>query len=117
MLSCEPKVSAIGERIGYELTWDCSVGLTEVIGVFGAMSTISNSGVNLGIMHLQVFGRQPPGDGGGFVGVCLRTISCHLSQIGSVMWSFQLTAARKAISLVLISQTLSPEILLHARAE
>jgi hypothetical protein len=37
--------------------------------------------------------------------------------MGSVMCSFQLTAARNAISLVLISQTFNPEILLHACAE
>lgn len=46
-----------------------------------------------------------------------KTISVQRLKTGSVMWSFQLTAERKAISLALISHVLNPEILLQARAE
>jgi hypothetical protein len=78
---------------------------------------ISNSGVKIGMTSFQVLGMLAPGDGGGRVGVCRRTTSCHFSHTESTMCSFQLTASRNAISLVLISQTLRPDILLHARAE
>src|SRR5690349_9102402 len=64
-----------------------------------------------------IMGETAPAEGGAGGGVYLRTISFHLWKTSSTMWSFQLTAIRKAISFWLISWVLSPEILLQARAE
>ena len=50
-------------------------------------------------------------------GVYRKTTSLHRWKTDSEMWSFQLTASRKAISFVLISCVFRPDILLHARAE
>lgn len=50
-------------------------------------------------------------------GVYRKTISLQRWNTNSEIWSFQLTASKKAISFVLISCVLRPDILLHARAE
>lgn len=117
MLSCDLHTSMDAERKGDALSCVLSGGRTGAFEDLEGSSMISKSGVNKGMMSFQVLGMEAPGDGGGRVGVCRRTTSCHFSHTESTMWSFQLTASRKAISFVLISQTLSPEILLHARAE
>lgn len=77
----------------------------------------SSSGVNRGTTDLQVVTiGEDPGEGGCSF-VYLMRMSCQRSNNGSGTWSFQLTACRKAISFVLISHTVRPEILLQARAE
>lgn len=82
-------------------------------------SKLSSSGVSSGTMDFQVW----TGDGqdlGVFTwadGEYLRTIATQRWNTGSGMCSFQLTALRKALSFWLISQVLSPDILLQARAE
>lgn len=59
-----------------------------------------------------------PGDPGECAeGVYRKTTSLQRWKTGSEIWSFQLTASKKAISFVLISCVLRPDILLHARAE
>ncbi len=80
----------------------------------------SRLGVRCGMIDLHTFAEV--GDDRGEVGDCadgeyFKTISVHRWNTGSGMCNFQLTADRKAISLVLISHVLSPDILLQARAE
>jgi hypothetical protein len=60
---------------------------------------------------------EPPPADGGREGVYFMTQSLHVLYKSSPTWSFQLTAARNAISFSLISEIFSPEILLQARAE
>ena len=48
---------------------DWNTGRRGVTGVLGAVSIISSSGVKCGRMCFQVFGKQPPGEGGGLDGV------------------------------------------------
>jgi hypothetical protein len=84
-----------------------------------ATSTVSSDGVRRGTIVLQfsVTGSiVPSGEGGGCVVYWIK-VSCHLSNRDSGTCNFHLTACRNAISFVLISQTLSPDILDHARAE
>ncbi len=77
----------------------------------------SSSGVKRGrIFRHELMKPDEPGDGG-CCDVYLMRISCQRSNSGSGTCSFQLTAWRKAISLVLISHTVKPDILLQARAE
>jgi len=68
-------------------------------------------------MHLHVKGGLCPGDGGFGLGVYFNTMSVQRRKIDSGICSFQLTSLRKTRSLLLISQTLSPDILLQALAE
>jgi hypothetical protein len=81
-------------------------------------STPSRAGVRCGMIDLHEL-VEPDDDVGGTDEETenLRTISVHRLKRGSGMCSFQSIAARKAISLLLISLVLNPDILLHARAE
>lgn len=87
--------------------------------LLGTTSTVSSAGVRIGTIIFQscrTGSMDEPGDGGGG-DVYLIKISCHRSNIASGTWSFQLTACRKAISLVLISSVFNPDMRLQARAE
>ena len=89
------------------------------LGLLSGRGKLSNSGVKSGMMLFQagLMGIAPaPGEGGGD-GVHRRTISCHLSNVGLGMWSLQSILLRNVRSLVLISHTLRPDILLQALAE
>lgn len=100
---------------------DLTFAFADVDGAIPSM--LSNSGLSLRMIDFQSADcsaspreHPEPGDGG-CVGVYLRTISAQRWKTGSVMCNCQLTAKRNAISFWLISSVLSPEILLHARAE
>ena len=83
-------------------------------------SNLSRSGVRESITAFHSLGdtMDEIGDPGECAdGVYRKTTSLHRWKTDSVMCNFQFTASRKAISFVLISWVLRPDILLHARAE
>lgn len=91
-----------------------------MVNVFrGITSTVSSSGVRRGTIAFQswtIDSSDEPGVGGR-CDVYLMRMSCHRSNNDSGTCNFQLTAFKKAISLVLISSVFKPDILLQARAE